>query len=71
MLFLIDLRLPNIELHIYPDNDKYGSNYVITKLLNKIPDPTIPIFIHRNIFEDEKDFGVPSDRIREAITQVR
>lgn len=71
MFFLIDMRLPNVELHFYPDNDKYGTTDAIWKIVNKIPDPTIPVYIHRNIMEGEKDFGVPEDRIKESITVLR
>ena len=71
MFFLIDLRLPNIELHIYPDNDKQGTDERMWKIINKLPDPTIPVFVHRNRFNNEKDFGVPANRIDETITQFR
>ena len=71
MFFLIDMRIPNIELHFYPDNDKYGTNDTITKIVNRIPDPTIPVYIHRNIKEGEKDFGVPMNRIKESISILR
>ena len=71
LFFLIELRLPNIELHIYPDNDKYGSKEEMQKLITKLPDPTIPVYIHRNIFEGQKDFGVPMSLIKESVVRIR
>jgi hypothetical protein len=71
MFFLIDMRLPNIELHFYPDNDEYGTDSAIWKIVNRIPDPTIPVYVHRNIQPGEKDFGVTPDRIKESITVLR
>lgn len=67
MFFLVDMRIPNSEIHFYPDNDKFGTDETIRKIVNKIPDPFIPIYIHRNTMPGEKDFGVPKDRIRESI----
>ena len=71
LYFLIDLSLPNIELHIYPDNDKYGSDEAIDKLISKLPDPTIPIIVHRNMLEGQKDFGVPLNMIKESVVKYR
>ena len=71
LYFLIDLRLPNIELHIYADNDRYGSPEVMMELVNKIPDPTIPVFVHHNSFEGQKDFGVPINMIKESVDKYR
>ena len=71
LFFLIDLRLPNIELHIYPDNDKFGSDDKMYKLISKLPDPTIPVYIHRNIYDGQKDFGVPKNMINESIMRFR
>ena len=71
MHFLTQLKLPYLELHIYPDNDKHGDMYTMRKLMNKIPDPYIPIYIHRNTCPGEKDFGVPIHRINESIYKLR
>lgn|SRR5574344_3308 len=71
LYFLSDIGLPYIELHLYPDNDQYGDNHVMEKLLYLIPDPTIPIYIHRNMYPHEKDFGVPARRIKESISKLR
>lgn len=36
-----------------------------------VPDKTIPVYVHRNTTEGEKDFGVTPDRIHENITILR
>ena len=71
MFFLIDLRIPNIELHLYPDNDKFGTDEKMWNIINKIPDHTIPVYVHRNMYPNEKDFGVPRENISERIIQFR
>lgn len=71
LFFLIDMRIPNSEIHIYPDNDKYGSDEMLRKIVYKIPDPYIPIIVHRNTKPGEKDFGVPKDRIQESVYYLR
>ena len=40
-------------------------------MINKIPDKTIPVFIHKNTYPGEKDFGVPITKINESIGQLR
>lgn len=71
MHFLIKMQLPNTELHFYTDNDRFGTIDRIRKVMNIIPDKTIPVYIHKNTFEGEKDFGVPISRIHESIMQLR
>ena len=71
LYFMIDMQLPNLELHIYPDNDKYGSVEAIRKVIELLPDPTIPVYIHRNLAPGEKDFGVPMGRINESVLRMR
>ena len=71
LYFLIELRLPNIELHFYPDNDRYGTIDRMRSILYKIPDKTIPAYVHINNMEGEKDFGVPFNRINEVIQKLR
>lgn len=70
MYFLSMFKLPYVELHYYPDNDKYGSNqtmYRISKLLKPI---NAPFYIHRNQCIGEKDFGVSLDHIKESIERI-
>ena len=52
-------------LHIYADADKSDEDH--RKILrNSIVDLSSHVVIHRNSHDDEKDFGVPIDRIRET-----
>lgn len=63
---LTKLKLVYIEVHLYPDNDPTGQEELeyVKELLRPY---MIPVYIHRNIAPGEKDFGVPLDRIQEAI----
>lgn len=71
LYFLIELKLPFIELHLYPDNDKFGNFDRINYIVNLIPDRSIPVYLHKNTFPGEKDFGVPLRKINESIMQLR
>ena len=67
--------LPGVKLsgdyHFYTDNDRYGTIDRVRKIINKIPDQTLPVYIHKNTFPGEKDFGVPADRMIESVMQLR
>ena len=71
LYFLIDVKLPFIELHLYPDNDDYGSMKRLNYIVAKLPDPTIPVYVHRNESPGQKDFGVPPKDIIEKIYKIR
>lgn len=67
--FITDLGIINLEIHLYIDNDVdifeiqdelYELKYVFQ----------MPIFIHRNIKPNEKDFGVSPDKIHEQIQEI-
>lgn len=66
--FLTMLGLPNLEYHIYIDNDinRYSIK-LVEEFCNKF---MFPLYIHNNEFEGEKDFGVPLNRIKENITKL-
>lgn len=70
MYFLLDVQLPYVEFHFYPDNDKYGSMKRMNYIISRIPDKSIPVYIHKNDYYGEKDFGVPVKRIKESIMKV-
>ena len=58
----------NIIIHLYPDNDiRQGE---LQYFIDRIKNIYIPMYIHRNTFIGEKDFGVPKNRIQESITKV-
>lgn len=65
--FLLTFKLPYIELHVYPDNDKYGTNNMMEKIYNRIKDLGIPMYIHRNMYPGQKDFGVSPNEIKESV----
>jgi len=71
LYFLLELQLPYLELHIYPDNDRYGSIEWMNNLIHRIPDKTIPVYMHKNTYPGEKDFGVSKNRINESIMKMR
>lgn len=61
--------LYNIILNVYPDNDV--SDNALNFYLRRLYKLSIPVYFHRNTYYDEKDFGVPRNRIREIIYKVR
>jgi len=66
---LKETRVINYELHIYPDNDV--SDYSLKKLmLNSIAALPTDIYIHRNIYTGEKDYGVPLSRITDSVEVI-
>lgn len=65
--FIMVTKIPNLEVHIYPDNDKRGADWKMERIRNILKPLMIPIYIHRNIAPNEKDFGVSPDRINESI----
>ena len=59
----------NFEVHFYPDKDV--TDYEFNKTLYAVNSLPCNIFIHRNIQQDEKDYGVPIDRIKDSIKMIR
>lgn len=61
----------NIHCHIYSDNDKSDAEHK-KYLLNGINGIWLDhIYIHRNGYPGEKDYGVPIDRIEDRILQIK
>ena len=54
-------------LHVYPDNDKFGDQRVIQELVELVRPYGASLIEHRNIYEGEKDFGVSPDHIIEQV----
>lgn len=71
MYFLETFMLPYVEIHIYPDNDQYGSMKSMERINNTLELFNMPLYIHRNMYPGEKDFGVSPDHIDEQIIQLR
>lgn len=67
-IFICELKCPNLEIHIYPDND-VSKNYILDTI-DLLRPFKYPFFIHRNLYTGEKDFGVASNRIRESIERI-
>jgi len=67
LYILNTFKIPYFELHYYPDNDDSGSNQVMNRVINYMRPFNCPIYIHRNLYPGEKDFGVSLDRIKESI----
>lgn len=61
--------LVNVIIHIYLDND-VESSYV-HPLCDYLTDIGIPVYLHRNSFQNEKDYGVPAARIVDNVIRYR
>lgn len=70
MYFLTIFKLPYVEFHYYPDNDKYGSNQVMNRVADMLRPMQIPLYVHRNQAYGEKDFGVSINRIKESVYKI-
>ena len=68
--FSIEEMIPNLEVHLYPDNDQYGSDNNMNKIARDFNSLQIPMYVHRNMSPNEKDFGVTPDRIKESIRKI-
>ncbi len=66
--FMMEKMIPNLEVHLYPDNDQ--ADWKINRIVRNFDNMMIPIYIHRNISPNEKDFGVPLDRIKETVIKA-
>lgn len=70
LYFLQMFKLPYVEFHFYPDNDKYGSNDVMRRVADILKPIQAPIYIHRNLYKNEKDFGVSPSNINESVYKI-
>lgn len=66
--FLCNIGLIDVTFHIYIDNDI--QSHVIPELKNLLQPLMIESYIHLNAKKEEKDFGVPKDRIQECIYRL-
>ena len=65
--YLISIGIcTNLNLHIYSDNDKSDEDHIKLVDNNFYNIWVDKIYIHRNTYEDEKDFGVPKEKINEV-----
>ena len=63
-------ELPYSEIHVYPDNDQYGSTKRMQYIAQWLKPMRIPMYIHRNTAPNQKDFGVSNQFIQESIMEV-
>ena len=68
LYFLENFKLPYVELHFYTDNDQKKSE--MEGIHRYLLPMNIPIYIHRNMKEGEKDFGVSKENIIESILKL-
>lgn len=68
--FITLMRLPYIEIHLYPDNDKFGSNAVMKDIAEYLKPMQIPMFVHRNVKPGQKDFGTSLSNIEERVSKI-
>lgn len=67
--FLTKMGIYNMEIHIYMDNDQSKNQiYNISNILSYF---NIPLFLHNNAYPNEKDYGVPRERIIDNKTKIR
>lgn len=65
---LQEFGIINFEMHYYPDKDV--DDYFVNRLIDSISMLSSNIYIHRNSFNGEKDYGVPLNRIKDNIFKV-
>lgn len=59
----------NYEIHFYPDNDVIDNEfYYVQSKVQLLP---CDIYIHRNMCDGEKDYGVPMSRIKDSVKVIR
>lgn len=65
---IIDYGLTGFNLHIYADNDT--TNNEVLYGLDYLKFYGCRLFLHRNTFEGEKDYGVPRNRIIDTMQEI-
>jgi hypothetical protein len=65
---LLETGIINYEIHYYPDIDVSDKDFFdIQRKIQLLP---ANIFIHRNTYPGEKDFGVPMNRIIDSVRVI-
>jgi hypothetical protein len=68
-LFILEMGIINADFHIYIDNDI--DDWEIQKIKDYMDGFNFNIYLHRNIYPGEKDFGVKLSNIKEQITLLK
>lgn len=66
--FLCDLKIINTEIHIYFDNDV--KKYEIEDIIYQLQHLNLDIYFHWNKFENEKDYGVCKEKIKDYFEHI-
>lgn len=66
--FLCDVGLVDVTFHIYIDNDIKPQ--VLPEITHLLKPLGIESFVHFNAQDDEKDFGVPLEKIKECVYKL-
>ena len=62
-------RIINAEIHFYADTDTTGIKK-LNDALSRLQNLHLPVYIHKNMKDGEKDFGVPIGQINETIIRA-
>ena len=66
--FIMEYGFINFDLHIYVDNDV--DNYEMYKVADLLKPMNVDIYVHRNMYPGEKDYGVARDHIKDSIIKL-
>lgn len=66
--FIVNYGFNGFNLHLYPDSD-IGLDQM-KRIKEDVSCFNIPIYVHRNTFYGEKDFGVSIDRITDSCNKI-
>lgn len=66
--FIEDLGMLNIQFNIFADNDI--NDYYLQNIANYLVPFGNPVYLHRNIYEGEKDFGVDISKIHHISSRL-
>lgn len=66
--FIIMYGFNGFTLHIYPDSDI--PDYEMMRIKKEVSLFNIKIFVHRNMYPGEKDYGVSPDKINDTSTRI-
>lgn len=67
---IINYAFMNAEFHLYVDNDVSNNDFELMKTRNYLRQIHCKLFIHRNIYKNEKDMGVSIDKIKESVIEI-
>lgn len=71
IMYMIEtIGLPWVNVHLYPDNDN-SDDRKIKYIYQQLKGINTPLYIHKNRYPGEKDFGVPLAKIDEYVYEMR